>query len=137
VRALSGAAAWFGDSSDPAAPVRSLAEEAARWCATVLNPWIGAMRRHGYRSVRANGDRGLLGYDATARAGYWMYERVTSLRGGRRHSCLLQGLQSWALRAIAERLLEAHRRGMWQAATPAQMPHRRSAGGRRLEEQRT
>ncbi|HET6774535.1 MAG TPA: cobaltochelatase subunit CobN, partial [Acidimicrobiales bacterium] len=128
VRALSGRAprSWFGDTSDPATPrVRALAEEAARVVRSrVLNPrWIDAMRRHGYKGafeLAATVDY-LFGYDATARVVEdWMYERVTEayvgdpdVRGFFRES------NPWALRAIAERLLEAGERGMWTASERA------------------
>src|SRR4029453_3223054 len=64
--------AWFGDSSDPAAPgVRAPGGGAAGVCPSrVLNPrWIGARRRHGYKGafeLAATVDY-LFGYDATAR----------------------------------------------------------------------
>ena len=128
VRALSGREprAWFGDTSNPATPrVRALSEEAARVVRSrVLNPrWIGAMRRHGYKGafeLAATVDY-LFGYDATARVVEdWMYERVTEsyvadpeIRG------FFRDANPWALRAIAERLLEAHARGMWHASDAA------------------
>ena len=128
VRALSGRAprSWFGDTSNPAAPrVRALAEEAARVVRSrVLNPrWIDAMRRHGYKGafeLAATVDY-LFGYDATAHVVEdWMYERVTEAYVGdpalRR---FFEESNPWALRAIAERLLEADRRGMWGASERA------------------
>jgi cobaltochelatase CobN len=128
VRALSGREprAWFGDSSDPAAPkVRALAEEAARVVRSrVLNPrWINAMRRHGYKGafeLAATVDY-LFGYDATARVVEdWMYERVTeSYVADADIRAFFRDSNPWALRAIAERLLEAHGRGMWQASDSA------------------
>jgi cobaltochelatase CobN len=124
VRALTGRAprSWFGDSSDPAAPrVRALAEEAARVVRSrVLNPrWIAAMRRHGYKGafeLAATVDY-LFGYDATAQVVEdWMYERVTAAYvGDPEVREFFRDSNPWALRAIAERLLEADRRGMWEA----------------------
>jgi cobaltochelatase CobN len=124
VRALTGRAprSWFGDSSDPATPrVRALAEEAARVVRSrVLNPrWIGAMRRHGYKGafeLAATVDY-LFGYDATAQVVEdWMYERVTAAYvGDPEVREFFRDSNPWALRAIAERLLEADRRGMWEA----------------------
>ena len=126
IRALTGSQprAWFGDSADPARPrVRSLAEEAARVVRTrVVNPkWIAAMQRHGYKGafeMAATVDY-LFGYDATARVVEdWMYERVTSayvmdptVRK------FFEASNPWALRSIAERLLEADERGLWDAST--------------------
>ncbi|MDE0675658.1 MAG: cobaltochelatase subunit CobN [bacterium] len=130
IRALTGREprAWFGDSANPADPqVRSLAEEAARVVRSrVLNPkWIGAMREHGYKGafeLAATVDY-LFGYDATARVVEdWMYERVTEayvadpeLRE------FFESSNPWALRSIAERLLEADERGMWDASDGARL----------------
>ncbi|HEX2275343.1 MAG TPA: cobaltochelatase subunit CobN, partial [Acidimicrobiales bacterium] len=128
IRALTGAQppAYFGDSSDPARPrVRTLAEEAARVVRTrVVNPkWIAAMQRHGYKGafeMAATVDY-LFGYDATARVVEdWMYERVTDAYVGdpvvRK---FFERSNPWALRSIAERLLEASERGLWDASGQA------------------
>jgi cobaltochelatase CobN len=128
VRALTGRAprAWFGDTADPAVPrVRALAEEAARVVRSrVLNPrWIGAMQRHGYKGafeLAATVDY-LFGYDATAQVVEdWMYERVTAAYlGDPELRAFFRASNPWALRAIAERLLEAERREMWRASETA------------------
>lgn len=130
VRALTGAApkAWFGDSSDPADPkVRSLKEEAARVVRSrVLNPkWIDAMRRHGYKGafeLAATVDY-LFGYDAVTHGDGadvvedWMYERVTEAYvADPEMRRFFEESNPWALRAIAERLLEASDREMWDAS---------------------
>ncbi|HZT65484.1 MAG TPA: cobaltochelatase subunit CobN [Acidimicrobiales bacterium] len=125
VRALTGGQpkAWFGDSADPARPrVRSLAEEAARVVRTrVVNPkWIAAMQRHGYKGafeMAATVDY-LFGYDATARVVEdWMYERVTrAYVADPEVRKFFQSSNPWALRSIAERLLEARDRGLWDAS---------------------
>ena len=124
VRALTGRSpkAVFGDSSDPGRPrVRDLSEEAARVVRTrVLNPkWIEAMTRHGYKGafeLSATVDY-LFGYDATAHVVEdWMYERVTDAYvGDPEIRDFLRRSNPWALRAIAERLLEAVERGLWNA----------------------
>ena len=128
IRALTGAQprAFFGDSSDPSRPrVRSLAEEAARVVRTrVVNPkWIGAMQRHGYKGafeMAATVDY-LFGYDATARVVEdWMYERVTEAYvGDPGVRKFFEQSNPWALRSIAERLLEACDRGLWDASEDA------------------
>ena len=128
VRALSGSQprAWFGDTSDPARPrVRSLAEEAARVVRTrVINPkWISAMQRHGYKGafeMAATVDY-LFGYDATAHVVEdWMYERVTqSYVMDPAVRKFFGESNPWALRSIAERLLEASERGLWDASPEA------------------
>ncbi len=128
VRALTGDApkAWFGDSADPARPrVRSLAEEAARVVRSrVVNPkWIAAMQGHGYKGafeLAATVDY-LFGYDATTHVVEdWMYERVTDAYVADPDvRKFFERSNPWALRAIAERLLEAHERGLWQASAGA------------------
>jgi len=128
VRALTGRAprAWFGDSADPANPqVRSLREEAARVVRSrVLNPrWIEAMRRHGYKGafeLTATVDY-LFGYDATAEVVEdWMYERVTQAYvADPKTRAFFAASNPWALRAVAERLLEAADRQMWDASDVA------------------
>ena len=118
--------AWFGDSANPADPkVRSLAEEAARVVRTrVLNPkWIGAMCRHGYKGafeMAATVDY-LFGYDATAHVVEdWMYERVTEAYvADPAVRKLFEQSNPWALQSIAERLLEAKDRGLWDASPEA------------------
>jgi len=125
--------AYFGDSADPARPrVRSLAEEAARVVRSrVVNPkWIQSMRHHGYKGafeMAATVDY-LFGYDATAQVVEdWMYERVTAAYVAdpevRR---FFEQSNPWALRAIAERLLEAVDRGMWHASEDAVATLRRA-----------
>ncbi len=128
IRSLTGRdpKAWFGDSADPARPqVRSLAEEAARVVRTrVVNPrWIEAMQRHGYKGafeMSATVDY-LFGYDATAHVVEdWMYERVTaSYVADPAVRKFFERSNPWALRSIAEKLLEANERGMWAASAEA------------------
>jgi cobaltochelatase CobN len=130
IRSLTGRdpKAWFGDSADPARPqVRSLAEEAARVVRTrVINPkWLEGMQRHGYKGafeMAATVDY-LFGYDATAHVvDDWMYERVTAAYvtdpAVRK---FFEQSNPWALTSIAERLLEAIDRGMWEASEEARL----------------
>jgi cobaltochelatase CobN len=129
VRALRGGQApqaFFGDSADPERPrVRTLAEEARRVVRSrVLNPrWISAMMRHGYKGafeMAATVDY-LYGYDATARIGEdWMYEQVTSAYvADPEVRKFFAASNPWALQGIAERLLEAAARGLWNASDAA------------------
>jgi cobaltochelatase CobN len=128
VRALTGEspAAAFGDSADPHRPrVHTLAHEAARVVRSrVLNPkWIDGMRRHGYKGafeMAATVDY-LYGYDATAHVVEdWMYERVTdTFVADPELRKFFAESNPWALRSIAERLLEAARRGLWDASDEA------------------
>jgi cobaltochelatase CobN len=81
------------------------------------------MRRHGYKGafeLAATVDY-LFGYDATAHVVEdWMYERVTAAYvGDPEIRKFFAESNPWALRSIAERLLEADERGMWQASPGA------------------
>jgi cobaltochelatase CobN len=122
VRHLAGAdpRAVIGDSADPErVHARSLAEEARRvFRGRVANPrWIASMMRHGYKGafeLSATVDY-LFGYDATTGVVEdWMYESVTQRYVGEPDvRDFLRRSNPWALRAIAERLLEAAERGLW------------------------
>jgi cobaltochelatase CobN len=130
IRSLTGRdpKAWFGDSANPANPqMRSLAEEAARVVRTrVVNPkWLDAMQRHGYKGafeMAATVDY-LFGYDATAHVvDDWMYERVTAAYvGDPQMRKFFERSNPTALTSIAERLLEAIKRGMWDASDDARV----------------
>jgi cobaltochelatase CobN len=123
VRALTGRepAAYLGDSSDPSRAVaRTLAEETRRvFRARVANPrWIASMIRHGYKGaaeLSATVDY-LFGYDATTGvAEDWMYEQVAERYVLDEDVAeFMSRSNPWAARAIAERLLEAAERGMWE-----------------------
>jgi cobaltochelatase CobN len=127
VRTLRGSdpAAYIGDSHRPElVKTRSLAEETRRvFRARVVNPrWIEAMRRHGYKGafeLAATVDY-LFGYDATAGVvDDWMYEQLAaSYIGDQAVRDFLAKSNPWALRGIAERLLEAADRGLWAAPEP-------------------
>ncbi|MET8825516.1 cobaltochelatase subunit CobN [Streptomyces sp. NPDC004610] len=128
VRALRGTApeAYIGDSTRPETiRTRTLVEETSRvFRARVVNPkWIEAMRRHGYKGafeLAATVDY-LFGYDATTGVlADWMYDKLTEtyvLDPANRE--FLQQANPWALHGIAERLLEAESRGMWEKPDPA------------------
>jgi cobaltochelatase CobN len=127
VRALTGHSprAYIGDSTRPdTIRTRSLHEETTRiFRARVVNPqWIRAMRRHGYKGafeLAATVDY-LFGYDATAGVVEdWMYEKLTEsyvLDPETRE--FLEQSNPWALHGIAERLLEAAERKLWQQPQP-------------------
>jgi cobaltochelatase CobN len=63
----------------------------------------------------------LYGYDATARVGEdWMYEQLTAAYvGDAEVRKFFATSNPWALRGIAERLLEAASRGLWDASEAA------------------
>jgi cobaltochelatase CobN len=136
VRALSGAAprAYVGDSTRPDnVRTRSLVQESARvFRSRVVNPrWIEAMKRHGYKGafeLAATVDY-LFGWDATTGiVTDWMYEQLSAsyvLDPETRK--FLETSNPWALRAIAERLLEAADRGLWEAPAAATVEQLRDA----------
>jgi cobaltochelatase CobN len=127
VRHLTGQApaAYIGDSAaGDQVRTRSLAQETRRvFRSRVVNPrWIAAMQRHGYKGafeLAATVDY-LFGYDATAGVVEdWMYARLAQayvFDAG--VSEFIRTSNPWALRGIAERLVEAADRGLW-ASPPA------------------
>ncbi|MER6828132.1 cobaltochelatase subunit CobN [Streptosporangium sp. NPDC000563] len=128
VRALTGKApaAYVGDSTRPdAVRTRTLSEETSRiFRARVVNPrWLAAMRRHGYKGafeLAATVDY-LFGYDATTGVvADWMYDKLaaTYVLDPENQEFMARS-NPWALHGIAERLLEAAGRGMWEHPDPA------------------
>lgn len=123
VKALKGKApeAYIGDSTRPeTVRTRTLVEETSRvFRARVVNPrWIEAMRRHGYKGafeLAATVDY-LFGYDATTGVvADWMYDKLAQAYVlDPENRAFLQEANPWALHGIAERLLEAESRGMWE-----------------------
>ncbi len=114
-------ATYVGDSSKPSSVrTRTLSEEARRiFRARVANPrWIASMIRHGYKGaaeLSATVDY-LFGYDATANVlEDWMYERIAERYLLEQDIARFMSRSNpWAARAIAERLLEAVDRGLWE-----------------------
>jgi cobaltochelatase CobN len=127
IRALTGnqPKAYFGDSSRPeSAQVRDLKEEALRvYRSRVINPkWIESIKRHGYKGgleLAATVDY-IFGFDATAHiAPDFVYEGLAE------HYVFEPEMREffaasnpWALNAIAERLLEAAQRNLWESPAP-------------------
>ncbi|MCK2182510.1 cobaltochelatase subunit CobN [Halomonas getboli] len=122
-RALGGEApaVYHADHADPARPrVRTLKEELARVIRSrVLNPkWIEAMREHGYKGgfeMAATVDT-LFAYDATTElVADYQYARVSdALVLDDANQRFLREHNAAALEEMAERLLEAVQRGLWQ-----------------------
>ena len=114
---------YFGDNAVSENPrVRSLQAEVARvYRARVVNPkWIAGVMRHGYKGafeMAATVDY-LFAYDATTGCVEdHMYAGVAdayvfdpAVRQ------FIEKSNPWALRDMAERLLEANQRGLWQGA---------------------
>jgi cobaltochelatase CobN len=127
IRALTGAQpkAYFGDTSRPdSAQVRDLREEALRvYRSRVVNPkWIESIKRHGYKGgleLAATVDY-IFAFDATAQiAPDFVYQGLAeqyALDPSMRE--FLGTSNPWALQAIAQRLLEAAKRELWENVAP-------------------
>jgi cobaltochelatase CobN len=123
VRALTGKnpTIYFGDHSIPENPkVRQLREEIARvYRSRVVNPkWIEGVMRHGYKGafeMSATVDY-LFAYDATTYCVEdHMYQGVAeAYLFDPKVQEFIQQKNPWALRDMAERLLEANQRGLWK-----------------------
>jgi cobaltochelatase CobN len=128
IRSLTGEnpSAYFGDTANPQnVRVRDLADEAKRvFRSRVVNPkWIASVMRHGYKGafeMAATVDY-LFGYQATAQViEGWMFEGVSQAYLLDPHvQEFLERKNPWALRSMAERLLEAVDRGLWAEPDPA------------------
>ncbi|MEG4445921.1 cobaltochelatase subunit CobN [Microcoleus sp. AT9_B5] len=114
---------YFGDNSIPENPkVRQLREEIARvYRSRAVNPkWIEGAMRHGYKGafeIAATVDF-LFAYDATANCVEdFMYEGIAEAYiFDEKVQAFIQENNPWALRDMAERLLEARQRGLWESA---------------------
>ena len=121
-------ALWFGDHSRQARPrLHRLEKEFDKVLRSrLLNPrWIEAMCGHGYKGgfeMAASLDY-LFAYDAsTGRIPDWGYGAVCDRwLGDGDVRAFLERSNPWALRDMAERLLEAHNRDLWQGAQEHQL----------------
>ena len=123
VRSLTGKnpQTYFGDNSIPSLPrVRKLQQEIARvYRSRVINPkWIEGVMRHAYKGafeMAATVDY-LFAYDATAKCvENHMYQGIFQAYLFDPDVCeFIEKNNPHALRDIAERLLEAYQRGLWQ-----------------------
>lgn len=112
---------YHNDHSNPSSPkIRTLKEELNRVVRSrVLNPkWIQAMQEHGYKGafeMTATVDY-LFAYDATTDlVADYQYEQVTQqLLLDPDNQAFMRDNNPHALEEMAERLLEAIQRGMWQ-----------------------
>jgi cobaltochelatase CobN len=136
VRSLTGRQpkTYFGDSSRPdAARVRDLREEALRvYRSRVVNPkWLESIRRHGYKGgleLTTTVDY-IFGFDATAHVvPDLVYEGLAAEYAlSSDIQQFLERSNPWALRAIADRLLEAAERGLWEHPDAATLEGLRAA----------
>jgi cobaltochelatase CobN len=112
---------YHGDHSNPSSPkIRTLQEELNRVIRSrVLNPkWIESMRGHGYKGafeMAATVDY-LFAYDATTHLiADYQYQKVSdAFVFDKTNRAFLQKHNPNALEEMAERLLEATQRGLWQ-----------------------
>ncbi len=124
VRSLKGTAprSYCGDSSDRNhVALRSLGEEFRRiFRGETLNPkYLAGMRNHGYKGAAdlASVVAHCYDWDATSEVmENWMYDSLAQKYAlDQDMQDWMQEVNPWALQRIAEKLLEAERRGMWQA----------------------
>ena len=112
---------YFGDNSLPTHPkVRKLKEEIAKvYRSRVVNPkWIEGVMRHGYKGaleMAATVDY-LFAYDATTKCVEdYMYQGVAeAYLFDSKVGQFIEQKNPWALQDMAERLIEASVRGLWQ-----------------------
>ena len=125
-------AVWFADHSRHQRPrVHRLEKEFDKVLRSrVLNPrWIEGMQQHGYKGgfeMAASLDY-LFAYDAsTGRVPDWSYGSIAEQwLESKEVLDFLKTHNPWALRDMAERLLEAHNRGLWSGAQKNQLAHLR------------
>ena len=119
---------WFGDHSRRERPrLHRLEKELDKVMRSrLLNPrWIEGMQRHGYKGAFEMGASldYLFAYDAaTDRVPDWCYGALCDQWLGQPSVLdFLQARNPWVLRDMAERLLEASNRGLWEGASAAQI----------------
>ena len=119
---------WFGDHSRRERPrLHRLEKEIDKVMRSrLLNPrWIEGMRQHGYKGAFEMGASldYLFAYDAaTDRVPDWCYGALSDQwLDDERNVEFLMSSNPWVLRDMAERLLEAANRGMWQSAKAQQL----------------
>jgi cobaltochelatase CobN len=112
---------YFGDNSQVQNPkIRKLNEEITRvYRSRVVNPkWIAGAMRHGYKGafeMSATLDY-LFAFDATANCvADFMYQGIAdAYLFDAKVQEFIQEKNPWVLRDMAERLLEANQRGLWE-----------------------
>ena len=89
--------------------------------AKIDNPkWVEGLKKHGYRG--ASQISGMVdyafGWDATTGVvDEWMYDSIAERYAFDEQTAFwMREVNPWALHNVAERLLEAHQRGMWNAS---------------------
>lgn len=112
-----------GHSDNPDSPlVRDTARETARIMRSrVLNPkWLEGLKRHGFKGAQeiSKSIDSFFGWDASAEvAEDWMYENIAEkFLFDRETREWIEEVNTGVIYNIAGKLLEADRRGMWNAA---------------------
>lgn len=135
IEALSGTRprAYLGDTTSAhGAQTRTLQAQAFRvFRSRVLNPkWHAAMRNHGYRGAMEMAASVEAAFGFAATAGLLtdeMFQGMADALAAGENRGFLQQHNVWALNAIAQRLLEAHQRGLWSAPSEATLQELRAA----------
>ena len=119
---------WFGDHSRRERPrLHRLEKELDKVMRSrLLNPrWIEGMQQHGYKGAFEMGASldYLFAYDAaTDRVPDWCYGALCDQWLGQPSTLeFLRSRNPWVLRDMAERLLEASNRGLWEGADENQI----------------
>jgi len=113
---------YYGNSANPErTTIADINEETARVMRSrILNPkWIEGLKRHGFRGaqdISYNMDN-IFGWDATADiVEDWMYEEISDhFLFNEENRQWMDEVNPYALHHVAEKLLEAAQRGMWNA----------------------
>jgi cobaltochelatase CobN len=113
---------YWGDTSDPQHPdTRDMKDEMERITRTkLLNPkWIQGMKRHGYKGASDIAKRvgRVYGWDASAEVvADWIFDDITrTFVINEENRKFFEENNPWALEEMARRLLEAEKRGVWEA----------------------
>ena len=113
---------YVSDSSDRSkVQLRSLTEELKRWFrGEAMNPkYIEGMKKHGYKGAGDLATYVAVSYQWDATSDImedWMYEKYAAKYAlDKDMQKWMQEVNPWALHRIAETLLEAEQRGLWQA----------------------
>ena len=113
---------YWGDTSDPQHPdTRDMKDEMERIArTTLLNPkWIKGMKRHGYKGASDIAKRvgRVYGWDASAEVvADWIFDDITrTFVINEENRKFFEENNPWALEEMARRLLEAEKRGVWEA----------------------
>lgn len=113
---------YVNDSSDRAkVQIRSLDEELKRWFrGEAMNPkYIQGMKKHGYKGAGDLATYVAVSYQWDATSDImedWMYEKYAEKYAfNQEMQDWMRDVNPWALQRIAEVLLEAEQRGLWNA----------------------